>query len=230
MFLTRIKNALFGDLAGFGRKTQYFRTHSFDFEKDSHSSVPLVCGIPAVQRGAGYTVKHYDFDFLAFKTLKINHCEFFYHDIKVVQGVVVGELGSQVYQLNSKGVPISHGQFEEDFIPNHELLEVGESEYFEMNEQKTFPIFDGYYPIRMGFGQNRTVDLCRFKLGEGKSEFFGSESGAVFYLFNKNKKPITYEGKDLYVHELYLKDDQIIGTLGARKYLLNKDGKVLKTF
>lgn len=149
-----------------------------------------------------------------FQPLIVNNCEFFFNEIYFLKGVIVGELGSQVYQLNSDGVPVSDGMFPEEFEPLSILLEVGESDYFEDYAEKTYQIGN------------------RFILGDGLSEFFGVKKhsfSALFSLVDKEHNPIFHEGKQLDVHELYLKDDNIIASKGNSYFLLNKDGQVEKT-
>lgn len=157
-----------------------------------------------------FTVQEFDNNY--FDPLFVKNCEFTFSDIFILNGVVVGQNGSQVYQLNSDGIPVSNGQHPEYFEPLSTLLEVGESDYFELYAEKTEQVGD------------------RFVLGDELSVFFGVKEHlfcALFNIFDKNYEPVIYKGKQLAVHEVYLENGKIIAEIGNTQITLNHDGYVI---
>lgn len=179
-------------------------------------SVSLVCGVPTKKTVTGYQIvstKKCDFG----RKLVLNHCDFHFFEIRIIDGITVGISGSQAYQLNYRGIPVSHGQHTDDFVAPEKTLEIGESDYFECYAEKTFT---------REVASVSQYKVCKIQLGcDPKDEppFFVIKRGATYAILNEQHNYVLYDGVSISFHDIYRdKNGTLIGSLGASKQELNE--------
>jgi len=149
--------------------------------------------------------------------LIIDHCDFFYHDVYMTDGVLTGQLGSQLYQLDDQGAVITDGVFHSDFIANQNLKAVTETEYFKDHREKTFPINIEHA------GFNKII--CQFKLNNKESKFSALGEGATYAILQAGNKKIPFKNGFLEFHEIYMdRKNRLVGQIGNTKILLKENG------
>lgn len=156
--------------------------------------------------------------------LRINHCNFEYAEIKMINGELCGGVYFYFFKLNSQGVPISN-PFEEEYFDFAEQVAVGESEYFEWFEEKTLKkeVANLNSDSTWSYGK---VYCIQNRETEELTEIMVNERGSTMTIVDQDHKPIIdNKTKDIVkFHDIYVKDGVWYGSSGTEETEISSNG------
>lgn len=127
--IEKVKGGFVMDLT-VDRSPSFFRNNL----KDDTPSFNLKCGLVTKKCAAVEIV--FTRKGRLFEPVTVDNVEYSYHEIKELDGVVVGILGSQCYQLDNKGRVITDGCFEKDFKANTDLKDFQDTAYYAYRQEQ----------------------------------------------------------------------------------------------